>query len=75
VEHNFSYETTFIQQFCLSDHVECYHVLQDPVALYMESIHSEVFNVVAFDIQSSCNSKYKLHITCLLNFFYLHFFI
>jgi hypothetical protein len=47
------------------------HVIHDPIAIYMESICSEVSCIRDFSMQASCSCKYQLLIDCLLHLLHI----
>ena len=52
-EHNFTDEAYFMQQkYCILNQVELYHVLQDPIVVWMESSFFKVLNDVNFGMIS-----------------------
>lgn len=70
-KYNFIDEETFTQQqFCLLNQVEFCHILQDPVAVRMDSFHRGVPNFESFDILIICSSKYKLFMEPFLYYFH-----
>jgi hypothetical protein len=65
------------QQLCFLHQLDMYDDLQYPTATYMEIVFSWVPNIVEFNMQSYCSSKYKLpikflfqklHYLCTLSF-------
>jgi len=54
------------QQLGLLHRMEFCHSLQDPVAIYMESVFTKASSVVAFSMQTKYGGEYKLYIIFLL---------
>jgi hypothetical protein len=68
VEHSLIDEVEFTkQQPCLLNQVELCHVLQDPIATWMESSISRVPNVAYFSMTSICSCEYGLYMEFLLH--------
>ena len=50
----------------LINQLQMFHVIQDPMAIYMETIFSKYSNVATFGIKSDCNSKYNFPMEFLI---------
>jgi len=74
VEYNLTNEADFTyEQHYLLNQAEFFHIIYDPVVVWMDSFLQGVPNIVAFGIQLNCNSKYKLPIIFLLQILHAFF--
>jgi hypothetical protein len=70
-DHNFIDESSFTEeQDFLLNQLEVFHDLQDPVAIWMDSLLTQVPNVATLGISLTCSSKCKFFLEILMKIFH-----